>query len=259
MRFRKPPSFAHWTLTHLMPGEPDEALAGDLHEEFRAGRSSAWYRRQVLSALLIRSSHELLSHRIIVLFALFWSMLAPAWLVAVARLETSAHLSARLSRFNWPWPILCDLGLLLVSNLVFIGLGVFLYLCPEAWAKRRPNFCALKRAVAASLPVLIALWVALLVLPSHYLAVHSADFYFATEARPLASPAWVIRFEQRRPGPESWRIEEPRNNNPDTHPIDPRQAVTDLGNAAILARLPFFLVILCTLWSAPPRPGHAVN
>lgn len=48
----KPPALANWMLDHLTPAGHDDALAGDLLEEYRAGRSVAWYWRQVLGALL---------------------------------------------------------------------------------------------------------------------------------------------------------------------------------------------------------------
>jgi len=47
-----PPALANWMLDHLTPAGHEDALAGDLLEEFRAGRSAAWYWRQVLGALL---------------------------------------------------------------------------------------------------------------------------------------------------------------------------------------------------------------
>jgi hypothetical protein len=259
MKRTDPPSLATWMLEHMTPGACNHALAGDLFESFRAGRSSAWYWRQVLHALLIRYARELRSHRAILLFAFFWSMLAPAWLLAVAELETSANVGERLSRFDWPRPILCDLTLLLASNLLFIWLGIFLYLYPEVWAERRPNLRSLRRGIGASLPVLVALWAVLLALPGHFLAVHKADSYVASEAHPIPPPASTTHAAPGRfrvqPSPSA----EQGGSNPSFHPLDPRQAITDLGNAAILARMPFFLAILCTLWSAAPRARPGAN
>jgi hypothetical protein len=46
-----PPRLPAWMLEHLNAGNSNEALAGDLVEEVRCGRSAVWYWRQVLGAL----------------------------------------------------------------------------------------------------------------------------------------------------------------------------------------------------------------
>jgi hypothetical protein len=48
-------------LDRLGPG--NDALLGDLAEERRAGRSALWYWRQVLTAIVIRSSDSIHAHR----------------------------------------------------------------------------------------------------------------------------------------------------------------------------------------------------
>ena len=57
MTASRPPSAAAWLLEHL--GGENEALAGDLLEEFRRGRSAAWYWRQVLVAIVVSQSKAL--------------------------------------------------------------------------------------------------------------------------------------------------------------------------------------------------------
>jgi hypothetical protein len=47
-----PPTTATWMLKHLVLGDRNEALEGDLLEEFQRGRSVSWYWRQVLWAIL---------------------------------------------------------------------------------------------------------------------------------------------------------------------------------------------------------------
>jgi len=52
---RTPPFLARRILERL--GADDEALIGDLVEEYRRGRSRAWYWAQVLSSVAMRSRH----------------------------------------------------------------------------------------------------------------------------------------------------------------------------------------------------------
>ena len=48
-----PPRLALWLLRHTCPGNHDRALAGDLVEQYSAGRSPAWFWRQVLIAIAL--------------------------------------------------------------------------------------------------------------------------------------------------------------------------------------------------------------
>jgi hypothetical protein len=51
----------------------DEALLGDLFEDFQSGRSSAWYWRQVLAAILVGFVREVRYRWVSTGFAIFWS------------------------------------------------------------------------------------------------------------------------------------------------------------------------------------------
>jgi hypothetical protein len=63
-------------LERLVPSNP--ALAGDLVEEYQHGRSSAWYWRQVLTAILVGAWSDLRQHQLLALraiitgWAVFW-------------------------------------------------------------------------------------------------------------------------------------------------------------------------------------------
>jgi|SRR5690348_2772037 hypothetical protein len=58
MKKSKPPALASWMLDHLLWGGRNEALAGDLLEEFQRRRSVAWYWRQVIGAIFASFSNE---------------------------------------------------------------------------------------------------------------------------------------------------------------------------------------------------------
>ena len=54
-----PPAMATWLFEHVVPGNENEALAGDLLEEFHRRGSAAWYWRQVLGAMVAGFSKQL--------------------------------------------------------------------------------------------------------------------------------------------------------------------------------------------------------
>jgi hypothetical protein len=84
MKRTKPPSLATWILENMTLGERNEALAGDLLEDFRCGRPARWYWRQVLVAVALSCHREFVKRRTVFVFAACWSMLSPAWLLAIA-------------------------------------------------------------------------------------------------------------------------------------------------------------------------------
>ena len=74
-----PPVIATWILEHLTPGHRNDALSGDLLEEFLSGRSANWYWRQVLAAIATASFREVRTHSPLLIFAALWTIFAPAW------------------------------------------------------------------------------------------------------------------------------------------------------------------------------------
>ncbi len=75
MSVRQPPRLAirlmDWTGPH------DEALLGDLLEEYRSGRSSWWYWRQTLMAIVVGTASEVRAHKLLTLRAV-----VVGWIVA---------------------------------------------------------------------------------------------------------------------------------------------------------------------------------
>jgi len=234
----KPPILAIWMLENLTLGKCNEALAGDLLEEFRCGRSALWYWRQVLATMIIGSFREIISRRTVLIFAVFWSMLSPAWVLIVANLEKHFNFNDRVLQMEWPWNAFCDIGLLLAANLIFIWVGILLYLIAHSWIAGNFKPRVLSRGIVASVPIIIAIWVALLIFPQRFLqsqrvvqpAVISLHSYALTG---MAPP----RFAQIPA-----EMHTPYNN--------PRHAISNTGSAALLVRLPFFLCVLYALWGA---------
>lgn len=257
MTHTEPPLIARWILERLVPSDRDDALAGDLHEEFCSGRSAGWYWRQVLSALAIRSLREIRVRYPALLFAAVWSMFAPVWLLSIAGLEQYFHLSEHFAKMDWPWSTLSDLSVMFAANLLFLWAGILLYLFHDLWLAKNLRLRELARGIRASLPALFVLWLALIALPKHFVTTIAPPETTNLDARAEAS-----HFEQHRmwtiyygmplaPMPEIGR---PRIA---LHIANLRGAIVDAHVPAMLARLPFFFIVLCTLWSASRTKRYA--
>src|SRR5215472_15170633 len=74
-----PPELAKWVFEHF--GSANEALAGDLIEEYAQGRSAAWYWRQVLIAVLIGCSNQVRRHKLLTVRAVIvgWAASYISW------------------------------------------------------------------------------------------------------------------------------------------------------------------------------------
>jgi hypothetical protein len=246
MKRNRPPFLAGWMLEHFTFGYRNEALSGDLLEEFRSGRSAGWYWRQVLGAIAVGFTRNVRGNRVLILFAALWSMFAPAWLLIVSRMEEHAHLNERFYRMDWPWSSICDMGLLLLANLVFIWAGIVLYLLPDVFGRCGRRLGAIGRGIAASVPILMILWAALIVTPRYFIDIQT------TSQRSLGPvSAYAITHldppEVRRVVPqEEWSAQ---YGDPLIIPVvSPLSAITDVHAASLLVRLPFFLVVICALW-----------
>jgi len=216
MRRTEPPPLAKWILEHAIPGDHNEALAGDLLEEFRSGRSAHWYWRQARAALAIALSQAIRIRAAVLLFTLLWCIQVPSWLLAVAGVEAHFNLHQRFWQMDWPWSFVCEWGLLLFANLAFIWTGIALYLISNMGSTGNLSLRSLGRGMLASLPALTTLSAALVVLPGWFIQMQTAH-----QGSPAALPILKGHIA--------------------------------LHAAAILVRAPFFLAILSTLWSAASR------
>jgi hypothetical protein len=80
MKPSNPPAVATWVLEHA---DVDEALTGDLAEEYRKGRSPLWYWRQSLVAMAVLSSNTIVAHKWLALRAILTGWLAWATITLV--------------------------------------------------------------------------------------------------------------------------------------------------------------------------------
>jgi len=70
---RKPPVLATWLLERFGVKRQNEALMGDLAEEYQAGRSWAWYWWQTLVAIFVTVIRDVREHKLLALRAVAMS------------------------------------------------------------------------------------------------------------------------------------------------------------------------------------------
>ncbi len=126
MNRRQPSPLASWALGHLTSGDQDEAIAGDLLEHFRAGRSGAWYWRQVVASCLLSWSQSLTARGPALVFVLGWSVLAPAWKAALDRIADPLSFERAWQTFGLLW---LPIGLIgwTALHAAFLWIGLLVY------------------------------------------------------------------------------------------------------------------------------------
>ena len=105
MKSSKPPAVAEWLLEHLVLRSNNEALAGDLLEEFRQGRSAGWYWRQVLIAIFTSCSAKLPILWVAAGFTIVWIGVLDAssqWLLHISRGRLFQTVFSWGLRLAWP-------------------------------------------------------------------------------------------------------------------------------------------------------------
>lgn len=214
MRRREPPLLATWMLEHLSSGDHDEALAGDLLEVFRAGRSNGWYWRQVCGACAVSWFNGLRSRFPVFVFALAWSMLAPAWTRVVDQFEGTSRLYVYIRQLDWPFSGLSELFVWIGLNLLYIWAGILLYLLFQ-WNWTR--LLSRKTARSAFLKALAFL------LPTYFTTFVLSNLF--------SYPGLVI----------------------DRRTLTPLAELTDLRVWADVLRLPYVVTLIGALWKTVPR------
>ena len=128
MKSSKLPAFATWLVEHVIPGDNNEALAGDLMEQLRQGRSVSWYWRQVLGAILVGWSKELRILWTAVGITMVWTLgiskyYGRLWVYAQSQAYTIWGM-----RHGWTLGITFEIEGFTVFNALPLALAVCMYL-----------------------------------------------------------------------------------------------------------------------------------
>ncbi len=215
MSRREPPPQATWMLENLTSGRRDEALAGDLLEEFRSGRSDGWYWRQVLSACAVSWSKSLAVRGPALAFALLWSALAPAWEVIVDRITVAPVFVSARQALDPIWLPLALVGWI-AFHAAFLWSGILAYLLAHTLLGK-----AVRRGEARR-----AFWLAPLICP------------------PIAGVTFVLAklYWYSWPGLAQAKLAATSMGQ-----------IADFGILPDLIRIPYFLALLVALWTALPQ------
>ena len=219
MSHRDPPPIAVWMLEHMTSGDRDEALTGDLLEVYQGGRSNGWYWHQAMAACAVSWFECLRVRTPLLVFALLWSLAAPAWNTLCTLVESDRVQNQFCSIFGTIW-ILPALIAWTILHSIFLwgGLLVFGVLHRNAGGTLHPN--KFKRAF--------------LLAPVIFVPAYGVLFLTVT----LHWYGYFVHF-QLRPSPLS--------------------QILDLRMLADVIRLPYLVALLLALWGAIPRASRIAN
>lgn len=211
-----PPRIATWLLEHLMSADNNDALAGDLLESFRAGRSVGWYWRQVFAAIAHRALQSYKRHRFVILFASSWAVLSPAWDLVLIRLRNHDNLEGFVWRLAWPWSTVCEIGLSTVLHFLFIWAGVLIYVVSLNSVFVPVNLNRIGRRVAMSL--------------FGFIAAAACELALALLMSPFLS--------------------HPTGRGVDVRTLTLSGVIVNFGLWGITTRIPYLVGTACALWGA---------
>jgi len=175
MTLKNPPRIAAWILEHLGFGGENDALAGDLLEEFRHGRSTNWYRRQVLVAVLIGLVRLLRTQWMAIGYAILWTIPLPALYVLLFPKLMALPLFSHRWQLAWPYSTIFQLLLFYGSCFLYLWLALALYFGGLSLATRVFSLSRLWRSLWVSGSVFavisIAQFALLALVPRHHVYV----------------------------------------------------------------------------------------
>jgi hypothetical protein len=194
MRQSKPPALASWMLEHRLWGGRNEALAGDLLEEFQRRRSAMWYWRQVLFAIFVSISDAMRVHWLALSIQLVF---VAAWVWVSAYCDAAVHryffFAWAPAHYHYAWVVW-----IAWSTVLFVALPLGIYLA----AARRFSLRAYARGLAAGWSV----WVIILVGGTELLRLFAHGILWGWGFRllvisvvvPLLIAIWVALASQKK-------------------------------------------------------------
>jgi hypothetical protein len=164
MRSADPPAIATWMLEHLTLAGKNDALAGDLLEEFRLGRPRSWYWSQVAVAITLGCAKGLRNHWPAVVFAALWTMAGPVFGFYVVRIQVD-KLMDFTARIDWVNSAVCALVFVMGSVIAFLWVGLTIYILLTYMITGSLDLSRLARGLLVSLLVNIAASAVMIALP----------------------------------------------------------------------------------------------
>jgi hypothetical protein len=213
MKPSKPPALANWMLEHLLLGGRNEALAGDLLEEFQRRRSVAWYWRQVVGAIFAGFSNEIRADWVMVwtiAFTITWVYGLYAIPIIASQLPVPPtdvtrllhYLSAHGYRGTLIWHALPYAFEVVLPFLFHVAVPLSLYLA----GARILKFRALSRGICAGVVAMLGLWY----LPGQgvldFLVLHGLAYYWVQlwkgyevvlQFIPLLAAMWAAQYRMK--------------------------------------------------------------
>jgi hypothetical protein len=217
MRRSEPPPLATWLLEHCVPADHSDELAGDLLEDFRAGRSDSWYWQQTLSACAVSWGEGLRARMTLLLFALLWCMLAPAWKAVIDGIDSAPGLD-RIMPYLGPFWIFAALAGWVILHSIFLWAGILVYYIANKSLGRIFRRGKLSRA--------------LLLAPLVFAPMYGATFVWS-------NLYWYSFFANAKLAPT------------------PLSQMADLQILANVMRVPFFIALISALWNLVPQSPRA--
>jgi len=126
MKLRQPPALGTWLLEYLTPGKNNQALAGDLLEDFTRRGSIVWYWRQVFVAILAGYYKELRRRWIGIVFAIGCSSAIP-WEEVFLNVRFRSLLLVGL-KLAWPVSLFYEVGVVTLLDAVALSAALSIYL-----------------------------------------------------------------------------------------------------------------------------------
>jgi hypothetical protein len=138
MRAGRAIALATWVLEHLSAGMDGKALAGDLLEELAAGRSAGWYWRQVACAVAASAMAASRVYALPMIFSAGWSLLYPGWM-AIGRGVFARTILNYSRSLEWPYSALLEPVLGVLPVIVFVWVGLLVYLSVPIYSPSKPS------------------------------------------------------------------------------------------------------------------------